>query len=69
MKITTTDARLKAMARKVVAGEIPTLKIPAEARLMHKRIGFLKNHAGTSGGVSGTQLTKQRSDLRLRLLA
>ncbi len=36
------DARLKALARKVVAGEIPAQKIPAVARLLHKRIGFLK---------------------------
>jgi hypothetical protein len=36
------DARLKALARKVVAGEIPAQKIPVVARLLHKRIGFLK---------------------------
>src|ERR1700733_8850865 len=37
------DARLKSLARKVVSGEIPTQKIPVVARLMHKRIGFLKS--------------------------
>src|SRR5437868_1328460 len=37
------DARLKALARKVVAGEILPQKIPAVARLMSKRIGFLKS--------------------------
>jgi hypothetical protein len=36
------DARLKALARKVIAGEIPGQKIPVVARLLHKRIGFLK---------------------------
>jgi len=36
------DARLKALARKVIAGEIPGQKIPVVARLLQKRIGFLK---------------------------
>jgi len=36
------DARLKALAQKVIAGEIPVQNIPVVARLLHKRIGFLK---------------------------
>jgi acetylglutamate kinase len=36
------DSRLKALARKVIAGEIPAQKIPVVARLLYKRIGFLK---------------------------
>jgi hypothetical protein len=37
------DSRLKALARRVIAGEVPAQKIPVVARLMHKRIGFLKS--------------------------
>ena len=37
------DSRLKALARRVIAGEIPAQKIPMVARLMHKRIGFLRS--------------------------
>lgn len=37
------DARLKSLARRVIAGETPAQKIPVVARLMHKRIGFLKS--------------------------
>jgi hypothetical protein len=36
------DSRLKALARRVIAGDIPAQRIPVVARLMHKRIGFLK---------------------------
>jgi hypothetical protein len=37
------DSRLKALARRVIAGEVPAQRIPVVARLMHKRIGFLRS--------------------------